>query len=129
MASGPLAHPLDLGGTAIGIAERIADTPRSVRPSDAKPSPATGIELVRSVAGMRALETEWRALEDAGAASFNFFQSFDWNMRWVDRIAAARDRIVIVVGRDHGRAVMIWPLMITRTGPVRILTWLGEPFP
>lgn len=124
MASGPVALPLELPSAGIeGPAAIAAAAGRSA------PAGASSVELVTTVAAMRALERDWRALEDAGAESFNFFQGFDWNMRWVEQFVSAGDRIVIAVGRECGRAVMIWPLMVARLGPIRVLTWLGEPFP
>jgi CelD/BcsL family acetyltransferase involved in cellulose biosynthesis len=124
MANGTIALPLEL--PAAEVEERAATAHASVRGA---PDGAPLVELVTTVMAMRALERDWRALEDAGAESFSFFQGFDWNMRWVEQFVSAGDRIVIAVGRERGRVVMIWPLMVARLGPIRVLTWLGEPFP
>lgn len=103
----------------------IAATSAEMVPS---PSGQPPVELIRTIAELRALEQDWKALEDDGAASFNFFQSFDWSIRWTERFLPQGAEIVVAVGREDGRAVMIWPLMIIRSGRVRVLTWLSEPF-
>lgn len=88
------------------------------------------VEIVDSLEAMRALGAEWRRLEDEAAAPHNFFQCFDWNMRWSELFLAAADapRLAIVTGRERGRLVMLWPLMVVRHGPLRVVKWLSDPF-
>lgn len=99
-------------------------------PARAKPLPAVDLALIGTLDGMRALEDEWRKLED-DAAAHNFWQSFDWCMRWVERFLTAPDcaRLLILTGRKDGRLVMLWPLMVECDGPFCALKWLSDPFP
>lgn len=70
------------------------------------------------------IEKEWRQLESAGVATV--FQRYEWvdsNVRHV--LPHLKARPAIVLGRLGGQPAFILPLQISRTGPVRIATWIG----
>lgn len=94
------------------------------------PLPAVDLAVIDTLEAMRALADDWRALE-TDAAAHNFWQSFDWSMRWAERFLTTPHclGLAILTGRQDGRLVMLWPLMIAREGPFRALKWLSDPFP
>jgi CelD/BcsL family acetyltransferase involved in cellulose biosynthesis len=51
-------------------------------------------------------------------------------MAWAETYAKADSNIepCIVVGYETNRLVFVWPLMIVRSGLIRTLRWLSEPF-
>ena len=118
--------------TAFSAREAIDREPRDIEAAaSSNPITATDLAVIDTLDGVRALADDWRRLEDEGAAGFNFFQSFAWNMRWTERFipAAESQTVAILTGRQKGRLVMLWPMMIEQHGPVRMLKWLGDPFP
>ena len=72
------------------------------------------------------LEADWRRMEEH--ADMSPFQSFDWLTAWLKHIGRAQGVLpCIAVGRcGPGDPLFIMPLMITRSGPLRVLTWLGS---
>lgn len=86
-----------------------------------------------TLAGLAALEDEWRALERQAPEPFAYFQSFDWCMTWcraflADEAATAAMRAEVYVLRQDSACVMIWPLMTRRVGAsVTVLTPLTAP--
>jgi CelD/BcsL family acetyltransferase involved in cellulose biosynthesis len=82
--------------------------------------------VIAIVADPAALESEWTAFEREACATP--FQSFFWLSRWQRTIGRKRGIApAIITGRDGAGALLfIFPLAITRSGPVRRLTWLGS---
>ena len=89
----------------------------------AGPDPAIDLSVTSDLA---ALEAEWRAFAPEAAATA--FQAFDWLAKWQRHIGSEKGTLpAIVVGRDRlGGLLLILPLAIERTGPVRRLTWLAS---
>lgn len=85
------------------------------------------VEILRSCAEVEAVAAEWRALERETPEATGF-QSLDWCLAWMrgDSGSSARWRIVVV--RDGGRIVSIWPLERHRFLGARIVRWLGDPW-
>jgi CelD/BcsL family acetyltransferase involved in cellulose biosynthesis len=83
--------------------------------------------MVTTVAGLRALESGWRALEEGHGRPHGVFQTFDWVLSWALSYAGADNAIVVVAGLRYGRLVFAWPLLRQTTGPVAVLRWLSEP--
>lgn len=70
------------------------------------------------------IEAEWRELESEGVATV--FQRYEWvdsNVRHV--LPHLKAYSAIVLGRLEGRPAFILPLQISKSGPVRMATWIG----
>ena len=92
---------------------------------------ACRFDLVTSRAGFEALAADWNDLFQRAGRGTQAFQTFDWNWHWCNHYLAEGSRdtqsLAIVTGRRAGRLVMVWPLVATRIGGLRQLTWMGEP--
>lgn len=92
--------------------------------------PAATFTLVRDLQGFDALEPEWNELFHRCGKPHQLFQSFAWNWHWT-RIYVEQNRhdcpIAVLVGRDNGRIVTIWPLTISRRAGLTEIAWMGEP--
>lgn len=71
------------------------------------------------------VEGDWRAFEND--ADFTPFQSFDWLDAWRRHVGGRRGvtPVIVVARQVGGGAQCILPLMLSRRGPVRVLSWLG----
>ena len=80
-------------------------------------------------AGFDALAPEWDALFDRAGRGTQVFQTFNWNWHWCNHYLSGDSRrsLAIVVGRQSGRMVMVWPLIAMRGGGLLQLSWMGEP--
>ncbi len=98
--------------------------------SCAEPSRLT-IETMLGIDDVAPIAAAWRALEQQQNGAV-FFQSHDWCLYlWRTRAAVASDVSVehrILVVRDDGRIVAIWPLAIRTSASGRFAQDLGEPF-
>lgn len=81
---------------------------------------------------LASLREAWTALEARAGGSV--FQSFAWCRTWQDAAhrAGCREAVRIVTVREGGvreggRLVLLWPLVIRRLGPLRVLRSFGEP--
>jgi len=86
------------------------------------------IELHHGVGALDDLESEWIALS-ARAREHFCSQTYYWACHaW--ELAAKRGncRLAILTGRDHGRLVLIWPLLIRRRLVWREAEWLGSGY-
>ena len=84
-------------------------------------------ETVTAAAAIDALGPEWTALSRACGRPQQVFQTFEWLAVWRSFYLGDRTRAAIVTGRDHGRLVFLWPLVIERRFGLRILSGMGEP--
>ena len=85
--------------------------------------------LVSSLEGLWQLDSGWRKLEQSGLGGHGVFQTFDWVMSWA-RSYCGRDGVYepcIVAGYRGEELVFVWPLMLEKRGPMRVLRWLTEP--
>jgi len=107
---------------AIGPSEYAA---LAATPGDA----VVDMDTVTDLDGLLALKDDWDRLEIEAGAPHNFFQSFTWCSAWARAyLTEGGDTwLRTVVGRRHGKVVMIWPLMVVRLGPLCILKWLSDP--
>jgi CelD/BcsL family acetyltransferase involved in cellulose biosynthesis len=94
-----------------------------------EPQPRPVLDLVRTFDAFEALETEWTALFDRAGTDRHLFQSFNWLWHWANHFLRddAGVSLAIVTARDAGRLVLVWPLVVERSGPVTELAWMGEP--
>ncbi len=68
-------------------------------------------EIVSTEQRLLALEPEWRALTER-ARDGQVFQTFDWAWPAWKCVASKRGRqLHVIVGRNEGRVVLIWPLV------------------
>lgn len=86
-------------------------------------------EFVTTRAGFDALAPEWDALFDRAGRGTQVFQTFNWNWHWCNHYLSGDSRrsLAVVVGRQAGRMVMVWPLIAIRVGGLLQLSWMGEP--
>jgi CelD/BcsL family acetyltransferase involved in cellulose biosynthesis len=89
-------------------------------------------DLVQTFAGFEALEAEWNSLFERAGTDRHLFQTFNWLWHWANHFLprdtdGAGVRLAIVTTRVADRLVMIWPLVVERSGPVTELAWMGEP--
>ncbi len=84
-------------------------------------------ETVAEPAAIEALGPEWTALSRACGRAQQVFQTFEWLAVWRSLYLDTRTRAAVVTGRDHGRLVFVWPLVIERRFGLRILSGMGEP--
>jgi CelD/BcsL family acetyltransferase involved in cellulose biosynthesis len=86
-------------------------------------------EFVTTRAGFDALAPEWDALFDRAGRGTQVFQTFNWNWHWCNHYLSGDSRrsLAVVVGRQSGRMVMVWPLIAMRVGGLLQLSWMGEP--
>lgn len=69
------------------------------------------VEMIRDLAGFLALEGDWRDLSTR--SSHSIFQTFEWQWRCWEQVAAPRARkLRLLVANSEGRVVLIWPLVL-----------------
>ena len=69
---------------------------------------------------------EWQHLLDRQRGT-TVFQSPDLLSIWSRHFTEGKDRLLTVVVRREGRAILIWPLLVERVGLVRIAKGAGAP--
>lgn len=92
--------------------------------------PATGqaVQCLTSLAGIEAMERQWRGLDGRSTADLVWFQSYEWCHRWLQHHTDDGTRPVVLMLLENGEATAILPLMrqSNRLG-IRTLKILGEP--
>lgn len=88
--------------------------------------------LVETMAKLEALEPEWNDLMARAGRPEHVFQTFAWIWHWGRHYLPAPGtrggaRLAVVTGRVDGELSLILPLVVTRRGGLRTLTWAGEP--
>jgi len=83
--------------------------------------------LVCERAPFEAMKSEWNALFARAGRPHQLFQAYDWLWHWANHYLDERTRLAIVVGRQDGRLVMVWPLIAMRAAGLTRLCWMGEP--
>jgi CelD/BcsL family acetyltransferase involved in cellulose biosynthesis len=86
-------------------------------------------EVIRETDGLLALRADWERLWAACAPDL-YCQSFAAvSLAWARIHSPTGHRLHVVVGRDQGRVVLIWPMMVRRerSGRIwRLADWLGR---
>lgn len=84
------------------------------------------IHLVSDTGGLRAIESDWRALCER-STNHHYFQTFGWLWAWWTT-SGENDgyRLHVVTIEEEGRLVLICPLVIQPGGPWRKLQWMGQ---
>ena len=112
---------------SIGLSD--ATSPAVPAPIIAAEAEPCQYEFVTTRAGFDALAPEWDALFDRAGRGTQVFQTFNWNWHWCNHYLSSDSRpsLAVVVGRQAGRMVMVWPLIATHVGGLLQLSWMGEP--
>jgi CelD/BcsL family acetyltransferase involved in cellulose biosynthesis len=125
-----------------GLALEFGGRPPAAPSPDAPPRNATSaaswagaktpltkctLALVTDRAGFDTLEDDWNALFERAGRPCQVFQTFNWLWHWANHYLDGRGALSVVIGRREGRLVMAWPLVTTRVGGLRRLSWMGEP--
>jgi CelD/BcsL family acetyltransferase involved in cellulose biosynthesis len=90
-------------------------------------------EVVADRTGFDRLEGDWNALFARAGRPTHVFQTFNWCWHWCNHFLAKCERpgkgpqLAVVVVREAGRPVLIWPLVAERQAGLWVLSWLGEP--
>jgi CelD/BcsL family acetyltransferase involved in cellulose biosynthesis len=83
-------------------------------------------ELVTAEERFDALAGEWSALFRQSGGALQFFQDWTWVSEWWRQVASAgRASLAIVVARQEGNAVLIWPWVVGRRAGMRLLQPTG----
>jgi CelD/BcsL family acetyltransferase involved in cellulose biosynthesis len=87
------------------------------------------IAQISSRQELQTLESDWRGLEAENQITPTVFQSYDWVKNWCSayRDSIASGKLTILTGRQEGKLVFIFPLMITTMHGLKALQWLTEP--
>ena len=98
--------------------------PRQVLAANA-PNDAATFEVVTTQARLLELQPEWDALWARADAPY-LSQGFAWCLAgWQTTGAARGRRLHVIVRREGGRAVLIWPMTLRRRGPWCMAKALG----
>lgn len=89
-------------------------------------------DVVRNEAGFKALEADWKRLYQSAGATSQPFMTFAWHKNWLKHYHAGQShplgvQLAVVVGRQCGRAVVIWPLLTKRMAGMTYMYWMGQP--
>ena len=111
--------------TRAALARRLREVP-------AVSAEVAGLELevVSDMAGFEALEDDWNDLFERAGASHQLFQSYNWTWHWCRTYVeadAGSSPLRILVGRQDGRTVMIWPLTAKFKYGIWQFCWMGDP--
>jgi CelD/BcsL family acetyltransferase involved in cellulose biosynthesis len=107
-----------------------ADTSAAARTRDEVHASSDRFGVVNDRAGLDALEPEWNDLFRRAGRDIHVFQTFNWNWHWANhylRPAREAPALAIVTVHRHGRLVLLWPLVMERSGGLTVLRWMGEP--
>jgi CelD/BcsL family acetyltransferase involved in cellulose biosynthesis len=89
----------------------------------------THLKLVSTAHALRALETDWRNLEQSQSRPASVFQSFDWVSTWCNVYLdpASETEMLIFAGYHNRKLAFVWPLMKTQRFGVSSIEWLTSP--
>ncbi len=88
------------------------------------------LHLVDDRSAFNALEAEWTALFERAGRPEQLFQSFGWLWHWCNHFLAPRGPkpcLAIVTGHRDGRLVLVMPFVVTRSGGLATLSFMGDP--
>lgn len=92
------------------------------------------IEIITDLAGIKALEADWKALETKVADGLSYFQSYDWCSRWINSFIGTSNtddnipELCLVTIRRSNKVAAIFPLVrVTKSFGIKTIRTLGEP--
>jgi CelD/BcsL family acetyltransferase involved in cellulose biosynthesis len=106
-----------------------AAAPSWLTPPKSQSADDLAVEVVSDTAGLDPLAAEWLALEQRSGAN-TVFQSFRHIRFWARHFLVEQRgsrRLHVAVVREHGRAVLILPLVLSRRAPLNVGRLAGDP--
>lgn len=89
------------------------------------------LDLITTREGFDALEASWNDLFARSGRNTQLFQAFNWLWHWANHFlgtpGASGPELAIVTAHAGDRLVMVWPLVVERAGPMKVLSWMGDP--
>jgi CelD/BcsL family acetyltransferase involved in cellulose biosynthesis len=114
--AGDLPFALDM------LSSMIAALPKAV----ARPSRPADVSVVQGADALDAVAEDWHAVEQAGGAATPF-QTFAVAKASVPAHLRRGDVPRLVVVRQHGRAVVVFPAVVGRLARRPVIRFLGDP--
>ncbi|SEM64531.1 Acetyltransferase involved in cellulose biosynthesis, CelD/BcsL family [Bosea lupini] len=102
------------------------DTEGPLSPGDAVAA-SFSVEILTGRDAFLALKPEWDALFARAGLPQQLFQRHAFLRYWCDHYLPAGDRLCLVVGRESGRLVMLWPLERRRRLGLELVRLMGAP--
>jgi CelD/BcsL family acetyltransferase involved in cellulose biosynthesis len=102
------------------------DTEGSLSP-DGETAAGFSVEILSGRDAFLALKPEWDALFARAGLPHQLFQHHAFLRHWCDHYLAADDRLCLLVGREAGRLVMLWPLERRRRLGLELVRLMGAP--
>ncbi|MDR6444969.1 CelD/BcsL family acetyltransferase involved in cellulose biosynthesis [Paraburkholderia terricola] len=87
-------------------------------------NPKSHIEIISDVERFRALKNEWEDLWSRANGHYHEAFAVCWES-WLNIAEPRGSKLRCIVGRQNGRLVMVWPLVVTRRALWRVLRMLG----
>ncbi|HWL04643.1 MAG TPA: GNAT family N-acetyltransferase [Xanthobacteraceae bacterium] len=82
-------------------------------------------QIIRDEVELDGTRDDWTRLYECG--DYHYTQSFEWCMTAWRIVASQRGyRLCCIVGKNRGRTLLIWPLVVGRQGPWIIARPLGQ---
>eukprot|EP01042_Synura_sphagnicola_P035402 gene35402-45346_t len=92
-----------------------------------EPTAGFTVEILSGREAFLALKPEWDALFSRAGLPHQLFQRHAFLRHWCDHYLAADDRLCLVVGRQAGRLVMLWPLERRHRLGLELARLMGAP--
>ncbi len=88
------------------------------------------IDIAGTLEDLASLREQWQKLHAGHGTASQVFQTFEWCDAWCRQFLDNEPgtSLHIIVGRQNGRVVMIWPLMIVRQAMLSVARWLSDPY-
>lgn len=87
-------------------------------------NPKSHIEIISDVERFRAVRNEWEDLWSRANGHYHEAFTVCWES-WLNIAGPRGSKLRCIVGRQNGRLVMVWPLVVTRRALWRVLRMLG----
>ncbi|MFC5395495.1 GNAT family N-acetyltransferase [Bosea vestrisii] len=103
------------------------------RDMEGSPSPGAevgvgfSVEILGGRDAFLALKPEWDMLFARAGLPHQLFQRHAFLRHWCDHYLPAGERLCLVVGREAGRLVMLWPLVRRRRLGLELVRLMGAP--
>ncbi|AZO79891.1 MULTISPECIES: GNAT family N-acetyltransferase [unclassified Bosea (in: a-proteobacteria)] len=102
------------------------DADRPLSP-DGRAAAGFSVEILTGRDAFLALKPEWDALFARAGLPHQLFQRHAFLRHWCDHYLVADDRLCLVIGREAGRLVMLWPLERRHRLGLVLVRLMGAP--